>query len=654
LSTRTNLRLGGLAALALLALALLASLLPAGSVQAATEAGSARLRAVHAVANFGPVDVYVNGAAVLSSVPFFTVSDYLTLAPGSYLVQVIPAGDKLAKPKAFIINKRYRLAAGADYSLVARGLAGTLKLGPTLLKDTNAAPAEGKANLRVAHVASDLHEVDVYINGEKTISALSFRGTSPYLSVAPGTYTVGVAKAGEQPFFTGRLTLAAGQVVTAWANGQRLPTPDGNPFTVTPSVDAQYEQGQARVRAVHAIPDIAGSPVDVYIDNAKVVTFDFFKVTDYLPIAAGPHTVRVVLAGGNPATEAVISADVTLAADTDYSLIARGTGGDFGATALVDDNSRPAIGQARVRAAHFSPDAPAVDVYVNGTKTISGLSFKSASDYLSVPAGTYTLGIAPAGGAVIFSADATLKAGQVVTVWANGLLAGTGKKAFTLTPTVDANFPQARVRLLHAVPDAPAVDIFLNGERVAAGLSFGTISGYLPVFAGTYNVQIKPAGGSAVVFSGSITVEGGASYTAAAIGLLAGSPPISVVLFKDIPADVGDNQARLQVINLSPDAPAVDVLAGKERLSSGLGYQGRSSIVLGAGAKVLRVVPQGGGTDLLSSRQVLAAGSDTTLFVVGLASQGAPAGAKMRMVSARNVAGAPQQVSVIYLPLVVR
>ncbi|MFQ3661824.1 MAG: DUF4397 domain-containing protein [Chloroflexaceae bacterium] len=277
--------------------------------------------------------------------------------------------------------------------------------------------------------------MDIFINGEKAIEHLSFRRVTGYLEVPAGTYTVGIAPTGGDPIFTTSLTVEAGKVYTAWASGL-LGGTGAQAFDVRPSIDATFEP--ARIRAVHAVPDIAGSPVDVYVNDVKVVTFDFFSVTDYIAVPGGTYTICVVPAGGDPKTRAVISATVRVTGGKDYSIIARGTGDNFGATVLEDDNSRPTPGTARLRAAHFSPNAPAVDIFVNGARAITNLSFKEATGYLEVPAGTYEVGIAPAGGSPIFTTSLTVEAGKVYTAWASGLLGGAGGQAFTVTPSIDA------------------------------------------------------------------------------------------------------------------------------------------------------------------------------------------------------------------------
>ncbi len=46
---------------------------------------------------------------------------------------------------------------------------------------------------------------------------------------------------------------------------------------------------------------------------------------------------------------------------------------------------------ARVRVVHASPDAPAVDVWVEGSVALSDVSFKEITDYAELDAGTYNV-----------------------------------------------------------------------------------------------------------------------------------------------------------------------------------------------------------------------------------------------------------------------
>ena len=179
----------------------------------------------------------------------------------------------------------------------------------------------------------------------------------------------------------------------------------------------------ARVRVVHASPDAPA--VDVYADGAKVLTNVAFKgSSDYLSVPAGPHNLKVFATGANPATgTAVINADATLEAGKDYTVVAIGKVADIRPLVLVDNNAAPAAGKAHVRFVHLSPNAPAVDVAVDGGAVVfADYTFKEASAFTPLDAGTYDLEVRLAGtSTVALDLDPiTLQAGKIYTVFAKG------------------------------------------------------------------------------------------------------------------------------------------------------------------------------------------------------------------------------------------
>ncbi len=138
--------------------------------------------------------------------------------------------------------------------------------------------------------------------------------------------------------------------------------------------------------------------------------------------------------------------------------------------------------------------APAVDVYLNDAEAISDLTFNEITAYTSVPAGDYSVKVYPAsangtGTPVIDVPSLTLAVGQDYTVAAVGTLA-------TIEPLVltDNNAApaagKAHIRVVHASPDAPNVDIFAAGAGVVVSdLAFKEPSSYLPLDAGSYDLQ---------------------------------------------------------------------------------------------------------------------------------------------------------------------
>jgi hypothetical protein len=181
----------------------------------------------------------------------------------------------------------------------------------------------------------------------------------------------------------------------------------------------------ARTRAVHAVP---GAPnVDIEIDSTRVFTdVAYESVTNYVPLLGGPHLVEVFISG-LPHLMPVFSTVVTITAGSDFSVAADGTVGSITGTLFIDDNSAPPPGQSRVRFIHLSPQAPAVDVGIEGGPVLfSGIAFPQASGYLPVHAGTYTLSVYLSGTItpVLSLPDVTFEDGAVHTLFAMGLIGG--------------------------------------------------------------------------------------------------------------------------------------------------------------------------------------------------------------------------------------
>lgn len=188
-----------------------------------------------------------------------------------------------------------------------------------------------------------------------------------------------------------------------------------------------------------------------------------------------------------------------------------------------------AADKAMVRVLHASPDAPAVDVYVNGTKALSDVTFKTLSDYLPLDAGQYTLEVKAAGtDTVVTSADATVEAGQEYTVAAIGKVAD-----IKLTVLVDdgiAESGKSKVRVVHFSPDAPPVDVAVAGQAPAdalvKNLAYPDATGYLVLDPGTYDLQVRLAGTETVALDlPGTTLDGDTNYTVFAVGLVAADAP---------------------------------------------------------------------------------------------------------------------------------
>ena len=97
----------------------------------------------------------------------------------------------------------------------------------------------------------------------------------------------------------------------------------------------------------------------------------------------------------------------------------------------------------------------------------------------------------------------------------------------------------ARIRFVHASPDAPAVDIALanGGPVLFANVSFGESGGYIEVPGGVYDLEARVAGTDTVALSvPGVNVTGNRVFTIVATGFLSGSPSLGALPLLDAEA----------------------------------------------------------------------------------------------------------------------
>jgi len=189
-----------------------------------------------------------------------------------------------------------------------------------------------------------------------------------------------------------------------------------------------------------------------------------------------------------------------------------------------------AAGEAMVRVTHASPDAPAVDVCVNGSVAFGNLAFGKTTDYAKLPAGAYDVQVYPAGsncqGTAVIDAKGLQLDAKAYTVMAIGKLAEI--KPLILVDNLSAPAAgKVHVRFVHASPDAPAVDITTkDGAKVFSNVAFGKSTDTTPLPAVTYDLQARIAGTDTVALDlPGVTLPEGAILTVVAEGFAGGAEP---------------------------------------------------------------------------------------------------------------------------------
>ena len=247
------------------------------------------------------------------------------------------------------------------------------------------------------------------------------------------------------------------------------------------------------------------------------------------------------------------------------------------------------VPSVKLQVLHASPDAPAVNVFIDGTETLSAVDYKVGSGLLEVPPATYNVrveAIIPGGNADVVDADLDLIGGFIYTVAAIGSVAdATFAPLIIQQQDVPVTAGSARVFVLHGAEGAPAVDVYVTepdidlapGIAPLGSFAYTETLGPVEVPAGDYRIRVTGAGDpdQAVLYdSGSLALVGGDDLTITAVtSTQAGErtptnagpnfSPISLIAMTgsgsaEIP-DVG-LPTSANVIHAVPDAGVVDIV----------------------------------------------------------------------------------------------
>jgi len=340
----------------------------------------------------------------------------------------------------------------------------------------------------------------------------------------------------------------------------------------------------ARLRAIHAAIDAPA--VDVYLagDTTPLATgVAYGDAGTYRRVPEGTYQIELRTAGDTPgAAPLYTSPEFVLRADQQYSAVALGTyGGGAGTVApfqvALYGESFGGSGSEHAggRVINASPDAPilATDIDDDGVVDVPGLAFGEASGVngFMIPADVpVQVGLrltAPDERLTAFTTP-ELSSSRIYTIIATGYGALLPREEQSLQLLfVDNQAGTFVLRqnptlfVLHASPDAPAVDVSTGGTLLVEDLGFGALSGAVQLAPGSYALDFRPTGDTSDPAASVTTplLEAGERYLAVAAGyLLTATPDFTLLQFGDAFA-TGQSGALVRVVHAVPDAPAVDV-----------------------------------------------------------------------------------------------
>lgn len=197
--------------------------------------------------------------------------------------------------------------------------------------------------------------------------------------------------------------------------------------------------GSALVRVAHFSPDTAG--VDVWVDGTRQLqNVRYNTVSDYATLPAGPHQLALRPFGAPATSTPLLSADVTLAAGSAYTVAGVGLNKKLRGQIFDDDLSTPAAGAARVRVINAAVGIEPISVTLAGGPAFRGsIGFAAASPYEQVTAGKHDVQVLGSAHEKVLLSVPGVDVGAGI-VYSFAVIGGAGKPT-QFVPVVDARGP---------------------------------------------------------------------------------------------------------------------------------------------------------------------------------------------------------------------
>jgi Domain of unknown function (DUF4397) len=181
---------------------------------------------------------------------------------------------------------------------------------------------------------------------------------------------------------------------------------------------------------------------------------------------------------------------------------------------------------------------------------------------------------------------------------------------------------QALVRVAHLAPGLLRGDVYVvyvDGRLQLKGVPFKTVSDYLKVRPGKFEVEVREAGepaSSPPVTAAAVNLEAGKAYTVAVFGQLTS---VKAALLTDDLSRPANGRSKVRLIQAIPGERAVDLVSGGDVLVSDARFPSASDYQEIPAAPVdLEVRKTGSGDALARADNLrLPAGSISSLVAVG-------------------------------------
>ncbi|NMM63815.1 DUF4397 domain-containing protein [Clostridium sp. P21] len=117
--------------------------------------------------------------------------------------------------------------------------------------------------------------------------------------------------------------------------------------------------------------------------------------------------------------------------------------------------------------------------------------------------------------------------------------------------------PYSYIRVFHAAPDAPTVDVYVDNTIIVSNVRFKGFSNYIKVSSGKHKVEVFRRGTkNNPLISSDLIIPESKILTLAAIGIM---PNLDLKAIEDTLEPLRPGRTKVRFVHLSPGAPAVDI-----------------------------------------------------------------------------------------------
>jgi hypothetical protein len=400
--------------------------------------------------------------------------------------------------------------------------------------------------VRFFHAVPGAPAIDVYVAGDTSprVENLTYGLSSEFQGFDPGLYEFEIREAGTSPDTAPLFRTEGVDIVDDERISMVFAGDQEGPQAIF--VRHDFDRGDdAFINLVHASPDAPTISLDIgdngTIDIENIERFSALPEAVMVPdeefqvavFADGERVTSFTLPNIDDGDEFLVVAVGFVAEDprqaTGFNLI------------LIDEGSEVNIisQDPTVFVVHAVSDAPAVDVtLVNGFDDddrdrpfeVQALEFGTISGPIQVSPGEYDANVFLAGTEQqVFGADIPdLGTAQRYLIVLAGNVGDDDLELITLGANFDLEVEEPRVRLLHASPDAPSVDVSvvedgsLSTPAIAQNVEFAETppDEGAPIPAGAQTLGIAPSGDVVPVATFALDVSDGARLFAIVAGAL--------------------------------------------------------------------------------------------------------------------------------------